>query len=359
MTSEEAESNSRQSGRPILAVAGRSTCGITMAVLGHLREPAMTPLVSQYLSVVLNVDGPDGASWTKKYGWPQGTTLPFVYVVRADGEKLFIHSGMMQSEELRAMLLTQAVKAGRVISPKESDVLKKALEEAKQARKKGDAGETVKSLLPLKKLGPLGSLNSYAQRAVDANELVAQLTKDGKAMLTEADEKLSSGDATFAGALTYAKAKRVFTPLTTLKTELGAASRRYERQRGLADTLRQAEAVDRAQALAGSPHGKEKAAEAFQRLVSAYPDTEAAKLAAEELKKLTDEGVKVSTKETPKPELRTWADATGRFTVKAQCRGVKDGEAVLETADGRVVRVPVEKLSEQDREFLKSKQLTE
>ena len=82
-------------------------------------------------------------------------------------------------------------------------------------------------------------------------------------------------------------------------------------------------------------------------------------MAAKELKKLADDGVKPSTKETPKPGRRTWADATGRFSVKARCRGVKDGEAVLETDDGRVVRIPVEKLSEEDREFLKSKHLAE
>ena len=130
--------------------------------------------------------------------------------------------------------------------------------------------------------------------------------------------------------MAYARAKRVYTPLTTLKTELNAASRKYERMRDLADTFRQA-GRDRAQAMAASPHGKGKAAEAFQKIVSAYPETEAAKLAAKELKKLADDGVKPSTKETPKPGRRTWADATGRFSVKARCRGVKDGEAVLET----------------------------
>ncbi len=249
--------------------------------------------------------------------------------------------------------------AGRLLSPKEGAALKKAIEEAKQARKKGNSGEAVRSLLPLKKLGPLGGLNSYAKPAVDANQLVAQLTEEGKAALKEADEKLSSGAEAFAAALAYAKARRVYTPLTTLKTELNAASRKYERMRDLADTFRQAEAVNRAQAMAALPHGKGKAAEAFQRIVSTYPESEAAKLAAKELEKLADAGVKPSIKETPKPEQRTWADATGRFNVKARCRGVKDGDAVLETDDGRILRVPVEKLSEEDREFLKSKRSAE
>ena len=359
LTSEEAENISQQTGRPLLAVLGRDTCGLTQAVLGHLKGPALAPFVSQYVSVYIHADDPEGTSWEKKHGWPTGNMLPFVYVLRADGETLFKHSGIMQSAELRELLVTQAAMAGRLLSPKEDAILKKALEEAKQGRKKDDPGQAVKSLLPLKKLGPLGGLNCYAKPAVEANQLVAQLTKEGKATLKEIDEKLSSGNATFDAALAYARAKRVFTPLTTLKIELATASRKYERVRDLADTLRQAEAVDRAEATAASPHGKGKAIEAFQRIVSAYADTEAANVAAKELKKLADAGVMPSTQETRKPDRRTWADATGRFSLKARCRGVKDGEAVLETDDGRVVRVPIEKLSEKDREFLKSKQQTE
>ena len=106
----------------------------------------------------------------------------------------------MESAALRELLVDQAANAGRLLSPKEEAVLKKALEEAKQARKKGDAGGAVKSLLPWKKLGPLGGLNSYAKPAVDANKLVAQLTKEGKATLKDADEKASSGDATLPAA---------------------------------------------------------------------------------------------------------------------------------------------------------------
>ena len=224
----------------------------------------------------------------KKYGRP-GNMLPYVYVLRADGEKLFSHSGSLESGELRQLLYTQAAKAGKTLSPKEAAVLKKALEDAQRAQKKGDTAEAIKSLLPLKKLGPIGSLNSYAKPAVEANKLVADLTKEGKETLKKVDADLSSNKATFDAALTYTKTKRAFTPLPTLKTDLVAASRKYDRMRELTDTLHQAEAVDRAQVLAASHRTRKKAAEAFQHVVSAYPGTEAAKVAAEELKKLGEE----------------------------------------------------------------------
>jgi len=51
---------------------------------------------------------------------------------------------------------------------------------------------------------------------------------------------------------------------------------------------------------------------------------------------------------------RTWTDATGRFSLEAALLEVKDGKAVLQRANGQVVRVPVAKLSKADRNYLAS-----
>ena len=358
LTLDEAAKASHEGGRPLLIVAGRHTCGLTTAVLRHLQEPALATVLSPYVNVFVDVDGPEGRTCQQKYGSP-GNMLPFVYVVRADGEKLYSHSGILQSEELRDVLLSEAAKAGRSLSAKETALVKKAIEEAKRARKKGDTGEAVKALLPLKKIGPLGNIDCFTGPGAEANQLVATLTEEGKTALGEVGEKLSDGNATFAAALAYAKAKRTYAPLTTLKTDLAAAARKYEHLHGFADTLRQAEALDRAQAAAASSRDPKKAADAFQRIVTAYPDTEAAKLAAEELKKLAGDGAAESAADAPKSAYRTWTDTTGQFSVKARCRGAKDGKLSLETEDGRVVQVPIEKLSEPDRKFLKSQSDTE
>ena len=147
MSTEEAEKTAQQSGRPILIVSGRDSCGLTQGVLGHLQDRSLAPLVSQFVNVYVNVDGPEGMACGKKYGQP-GNMLPYVYVVRADGEKLFSHSGSMDSGEIRQLLLTQAAKAGKILSSKEMSVLQKALEEAKRAQKKGDTAEAVKRSCP-------------------------------------------------------------------------------------------------------------------------------------------------------------------------------------------------------------------
>jgi S1-C subfamily serine protease/antitoxin component YwqK of YwqJK toxin-antitoxin module len=52
---------------------------------------------------------------------------------------------------------------------------------------------------------------------------------------------------------------------------------------------------------------------------------------------------------------RTWMDATGKHTVDADLVAADDSNVVLKKADGRLITMPVEKLSHADREFLKRK----
>ena len=355
MDVEEASKLSRTSGRPLLIVAGRHTCGNTTAVLGYLQQPALAATLSPYINVFVNVDQAEGRACEQKFGAP-GNMLPFVYVVRADGEKLYSHSGMLRSDELREMLLSEVAKAGRSLSERETALLKKALEEAKRAQKKGDLGDEVKALLPLKKLGPLGNINSFTGPGAEANQLVNQLTEEGKTMLKEVDEKFSGGKPTLDAALTYMKAKHAFALLPTLKAELAATGRKYDRRPGFTDILAQADALDRAQVAAASPKTSKKAIDAFKKIIATYPDTEAAGRAAEELKKLSSDGAGETAADDPvsKPAYRTWKDTTGQFTIKARYVGVNDEKLSLETEDGRKVQVPLTKLSEADRKFLKS-----
>lgn len=50
---------------------------------------------------------------------------------------------------------------------------------------------------------------------------------------------------------------------------------------------------------------------------------------------------------------REWVDATGKFKIEAELVSVEEGKALLAKPDGTRVAIPLEKLSEADREFLK------
>jgi hypothetical protein len=51
-------------------------------------------------------------------------------------------------------------------------------------------------------------------------------------------------------------------------------------------------------------------------------------------------------------EVRLWKDATGKFSIEAKLSGLSGGVVKLKKADGSVISVPVEKLSEADRAYL-------
>jgi hypothetical protein len=61
---------------------------------------------------------------------------------------------------------------------------------------------------------------------------------------------------------------------------------------------------------------------------------------------------KTSGKTDPNASLRTWSDRTGRFQIQAKFLGLEAGKAKLEKADGTIVRVPIDSLSEADQRFI-------
>ncbi len=53
------------------------------------------------------------------------------------------------------------------------------------------------------------------------------------------------------------------------------------------------------------------------------------------------------------PSMRTWRAATGGFTVRATFLSLESDSVTLKRADGRIIHVPLEKLSDADREYAK------
>ena len=51
-------------------------------------------------------------------------------------------------------------------------------------------------------------------------------------------------------------------------------------------------------------------------------------------------------------EVREWSDATGRFKVVGTLIEIKDGVALIKNKEGKTIKVPVNKLSKADQEFL-------
>jgi hypothetical protein len=55
----------------------------------------------------------------------------------------------------------------------------------------------------------------------------------------------------------------------------------------------------------------------------------------------------------PSKPARLWTDQTGKYTVEATLEDYKNGELSLRKADGKVVNIPLERMSREDQDFVK------
>jgi hypothetical protein len=244
----------------------------------------------QFVPLKVETNGDQWAQWRSKYQ-AEGNGIPIVYVIRADGQQMYGRSGN-PGDALPVLMAEQLAQAGRVLSDQESTLLRDALQAAKAALGKDDPHAAVKALSRVKKLGTPGSLGSFARAALELDQLVEQLTQQGKTQLDQAQQTLSGGDhgypdAAFEALLSLVAAKRIYGTLPALSKDLTAAVRQINRDSSLRDYLKQAEALDRARACIALPAGKRRAAAALRRIVETYPGTPAEKLARNELEKLT------------------------------------------------------------------------
>jgi thiol-disulfide isomerase/thioredoxin len=53
-------------------------------------------------------------------------------------------------------------------------------------------------------------------------------------------------------------------------------------------------------------------------------------------------------------EDRTWTDKTGKFQISGELVKVQDGKALLRRTDGKEIKVPLERLSDADQQFIKA-----
>jgi hypothetical protein len=310
----------------------------------------------------VETSGEQWAKWATKYP-PEGRGIPIIYVIRADGEKLYGKSGALPGAKLPQMMLAAAQSAGRSFNDAEFALLATQVDAAKKALEANDKATVVRSLGRLKKLGRLGeiSTNSYSIVAKEADELAKKVIDSGAAEIEEAKARLAEPSTAFEGLLVLLEAKRTYSQLPQLQTTVTTALRDAEKDPGLATLVSQAEGLDRARSLATQKAGssKKRAVTAYEQLITRYPGTAAAGRALEELAEL-DPDSKVlagANREHPTsqttPDYRMWTDSSGAHRVEAKLVQIKQGWVQLEKRDGRKISLRITQLSEADQEFIR------
>jgi hypothetical protein len=85
-----------------------------------------------------------------------------------------------------------------------------------------------------------------------------------------------------------------------------------------------------------------------QRVISPSPPQQ-------EVRDRTAESAEDETDSPPASSFRTWQDASGKFSVEAEFAGYGLGKVSLKNADGTKISVPLEKLSQQDQEWIRNR----
>lgn len=266
-----------QTGRPVLAVGTRDTCGLCKAFLAELQSDRQVRLVaSQFVPVQIDIDEPAQRSALARYRH-DGNVLPVIWIIRADGEQLYGHAG---APERTAPFLAEHLKrSGTLLSGQQLAQLTEAVEKAQSLV---EAGKIEQAVPLLKRYANSGS---YAAAAVQMDQLAQEVASAGKSALEAAEQGMQADSPSLDAALAFVEVQHQFGSLPELTIAIRDKAREYRKDEDRAPLLAQAELFHKAQQYAAE--GKiRQAASYFQGLKQQHPGTPAAERAEQALAEL-------------------------------------------------------------------------
>jgi hypothetical protein len=241
--------------------------------------------VAQFVPLKINTSSPDWRTISRKYPTP-GNTIPVVYVIRADGKKIFAERSSLPGDKLPFVLRGSLQNAGGILSDVQAQSVIKAVAVARQALGSADVHSAVQAMRPLTKLGTLGNLQSYAKPIQDANAVVGDILKQAGVDLKEIEANLQSTETVVRGTAGLFAAMRTYSIFPTLKRQFGVVHRSAAGNDELLIALAQGKAIDRAMALSTLRGGTSKAVLELERLAEMYQETATLTLIGEKIASL-------------------------------------------------------------------------
>lgn len=277
-----------QTGRPVLVVGTRESCGLCKAFLAELQSDRQARAVaSQFVPLQINIDDPAERSAMAKYRY-DGSVLPIIWIVRADGEQLYGHAG---APDRTAPFLAEHLKnGGTLLNSQQLTQLNQSVEKAKSLIEEGKIDQAA----PL--LKRYAGSGSYAAAAVQLDKMVEELTTAGRTALESAEQNMKAGSPSFDAALALVAVDRQYGALPELALAIRDTVKEYRKDEAWATLLDQAELFSKAQRYADEGQTRQ-AASYFQGLKQKHPGTQAAEQAEQALAKL-DQAPATSTPKT-------------------------------------------------------------
>lgn len=237
--------------------------------------------MAQFVPVSVDVASPDFPKLARQLGLVGQITIPYVSVLRADGEKLYGNSGAPQGEALPLLLRQCLANAGKLLDEKKLARMGDALQEAMKLAAEGNDAAAIE------KIAKLVDSGCYAEPAVSIDMFAKQLAEKALARAQEAEAQLAQEDSEqlFSGALALCETMRIYGKLPAVKAALAPRIKKLRSEAETRPLLQQAEAFDRAQSTAARQPKRAEAA--YRQVLERYPDSPAAKLAQQRLDELS------------------------------------------------------------------------
>ncbi len=288
---------------------------------------------------------------------------------------LYGKSGSLKGDALPKMMLAALERSGRILSDAEANLLETAVDAAEKQLAQKNHTAAARAIAAVARLGELGQIASFAENAIRANEIVAELIEYARTSLEQFKQQSESTQETFDLVLSLVETQKAFSDFPQLKNEIKTTIRVVKKNKATRADFKPAESLVRAREFAMSTNARtrRRAVSAYSTIIKRYPNSKASAVARAELTVIQPDAAVLTTvpgdnteqentkqEKTDdekaveqKQEYRVWTDRGGRFELRAKLVEYEQGKAKLLKKDGTTVTLPIGRLSEKDRQYLK------
>ena len=250
-------------------------------LIGALDQISLT---AQFVPVRVQIDTPEGRVWTKDFP-PKTPTWPVVYVIRADGERIYAESGAPTptAAALPGWMKTQLDQAGKFLPNPQLQRIHADWNAASKAYFDDDIAAAAKITERSAESG------SFALPAARMDSFQKQLEDRARRALRRIEKSMTGGEEdSLDAAIELCTVKRTHPKADDLQKEIRRLTTGWRDYSAIATRLDQAELLDKAgMYVAKTP---DRAVATYAELIEQFPDSLAAERAKQATSALQAEG---------------------------------------------------------------------
>ena len=279
----------------------------------------------------------------------EGNTIPKIFLIRADGKKLYAQSGSLPGQQLPALISAAIREMGRPLALGEVKVLEDINQKIKSALEQKDYRTAVSQFSKVKKLGEFGQIKSYAESALNNNQLAEQFQQQVLSLKDQLTGKLDAEDR-LIHAIRALRLKSDVGSFPAFRVALNELDKNVRNALDSKEAYAEVRTV--ASALAKLNHQSKKIQQQAAGTLQQFADTTQDSAAADFVRQRIElSGVKPA---PPESEYRTWTSLDGQFSTEAMLLKFDAAQVQLKKKTGQVITVPLARLSKNDRDYLES-----